>query len=80
MRRSPKLAETWDKTDVRRAIDTLEDRPRLPSFTVAQAQAVASAALEAGMLIFVTNEAGGAQPAFWDGSNWRRFTDRAVIS
>jgi hypothetical protein len=31
-------------------------------------------------MIFVTNEAGGAVPAFSDGVNWRRVTDRAVIS
>jgi len=31
-------------------------------------------------LIFITNEAGGAVPAFGDGSDWRRVTDRTVIS
>jgi hypothetical protein len=31
-------------------------------------------------LIFVTDEAGGAVPAFSDGVNWRRVTDRAVVS
>lgn len=30
--------------------------------------------------IYVSNEAGGAIPAFSDGVNWRRVTDRAVIS
>lgn len=30
--------------------------------------------------IFVTDEAGGATPAFSDGSNWRRAADRAVVS
>lgn len=35
---------------------------------------------EAGELIFVTDETGGAVPAFSDGTDWRRVTDRAVVS
>jgi hypothetical protein len=31
-------------------------------------------------LIFVYNEAGGPVPAFSDGTNWRRVTDRAIVS
>ena len=34
----------------------------------------------AGGLVLVTDEAGGAVPAFADGANWRRVTDRAVVS
>lgn len=30
--------------------------------------------------IFVRDESGGAVPAFSDGTNWRRATDRAVVS
>lgn len=30
--------------------------------------------------IFVTDEVGGATPAFSDGVNWRRAADRAVVS
>ncbi len=33
-----------------------------------------------GAQIYVTDEAGGAVPAFYDGTNWRRVTDRAVVS
>lgn len=33
-----------------------------------------------GGMIFVSNEAGGAIPAFSDGTNWRRVTDRAIVS
>lgn len=36
--------------------------------------------IPAGKLIFVTDETGGAVPAFSDGTNWRRVTDRAVVS
>ncbi len=31
-------------------------------------------------LIFVYDEAGGAVLAFSDGTNWRRVTDRAIVS
>jgi predicted Rdx family selenoprotein len=31
-------------------------------------------------LIYVSDEAGGAIPAFNDGTDWRRVTDRAVVS
>jgi hypothetical protein len=31
-------------------------------------------------LIFVHDEAGGAVPCFSDGTNWRRVTDRAIVS
>ena len=33
-----------------------------------------------GRMIYVTNETGGAVPAFSDGTNWRRMQDRAVVS
>lgn len=48
----------------------------LPSYTVAGAPSAATA----GGLIYVSNEVGGAVVAFSDGTNWRRVTDRAVIS
>lgn len=37
-------------------------------------------ASEPGRMIYVSDEAGGAVPAFSDGTNWRRVTDRAVVS
>ena len=33
-----------------------------------------------GGFIYVTNESGGAVPAFSDGANWRRVTDRAIVT
>lgn len=50
---------------------------QLPTYTVST---VPTAATYARGLIYVSNEAGGAVPAFSDGSSWRRVTDRAVIS
>lgn len=48
----------------------------LPSYS---ANSLPSASVE-GAMIYVTNEAGGAVPAFSDGTNWRRVTDRAIVS
>jgi len=36
--------------------------------------------LQAGQLLFVTDETGGSVPAFSDGTNWRRMTDRQIVS
>lgn len=51
----------------------------LPSYTVAQLATLPPASYPHCM-IYVSNEAGGAVPAFSDGSNWRRVTDRNVVS
>lgn len=48
----------------------------LQSFTVA----TLPPASPASQMIYVTDETGGAVPAFSDGVAWRRFTDRAVVS
>jgi len=45
--------------------------------TVAQLSALTP---EAGTMAYCTDETGGAQPVFYDGTNWRRMTDRIVIS
>lgn len=36
--------------------------------------------VEAGSLAYVPNETGGTVIAFYDGTNWRRVTDRAIVS
>lgn len=41
---------------------------------------VPAAANHTGAIIYISDESGGAQPAFSDGTNWRRFTDRAPIT
>jgi hypothetical protein len=48
----------------------------LPSFTVS----TLPSANPAGQMLFVTDETGGSIPAFSDGTNWRRVTDRAIVS
>jgi hypothetical protein len=51
--------------------------PVVPSYTVLT---LPSATGAAGGLVFVTNETGGAVLAFSDATNWRRVTDRAIVS
>lgn len=48
----------------------------LPSYTVAGLPSAATPA----QFVYVTNEVGGPVPAFSDGTNWRRVTDRAIVS
>ena len=48
----------------------------LPSFTVSTLPSVSPA----GQMLFVTDETGGAIPAFSDGTNWRRISDAAIVS
>ena len=57
----------------------------IPSFTVTNlpsaAEYFSSASADGkSALIFVSNESGGAVPAFTDGVVWRRVTDRAIVS
>lgn len=49
--------------------------PVFPEYTVASLPTG-----EAGGMIMVTDETGGYVPAFYDGTNWRRVTDRAIVS
>lgn len=55
------------------------DKIALPhrEYTVATVPAAAS---NQGVIIMVTDEVGGYVPAFSDGTDWRRVTDRNIIS
>jgi hypothetical protein len=50
---------------------------RLMAYPVA---GLPDAAVAAGQLVYVSDEAGGATPAFSDGIGWRRVADRAIVS
>lgn len=50
----------------------------LPSFTVAELGGISTN--PAGQMVFCSNESGGSVPAFSDGTNWRRVTDRQIVS
>jgi len=50
---------------------------QLPEYTVST---VPSVSTWVRRLIYVSDEIGGAVPAFSDGTNWRRVTDRSIIA
>jgi len=54
------------------------DQLVLPSYTVAELADIST--FPAGQMVFVTDESGGSIPAFSDGTDWRRVTDRQIVS
>lgn len=71
------VLQLWfDELETQLNLNVLGDRVQLPSYTVAT---VPDATASVGM-IFVTDETGGAVPAFSDLTNWRRVTDRVIVS
>lgn len=55
---------------------TASRHPQLRSYTVS----TLPSASPAGQMIYVSNETGGATPAFSDGTNWRRVADRTICA
>jgi len=71
----PREAMPWVRQMVQSIERIIRDKS-IPPYTVAT---LPSAALPV-RVIFVSDEAGGAVLAFNDGTDWRRVTDRAVVS
>lgn len=63
-------ANTWSEAQ------TLTKPPVLPSHVISSLPSASPAA----QLIYVSDESGGAVLAFSDGADWRRVTDRAVVT
>ena len=64
-------------------LDDIEEKfnfPALPVFTVARLTSDVLASSRPDGLVMVSDEVGGKVPAFSDGTDWRRVTDRAIIS
>ena len=57
--------------------DEIDGPTPLPGYTVAT---LPSAAALAQAMIYVSDESGGEVPAFSDGTDWRRVTDRVIVS
>ncbi|HCC80376.1 MAG: hypothetical protein Tp185DCM00d2C31949971_32 [Prokaryotic dsDNA virus sp.] len=74
---SPSLQTYFDDIELLLNSRLLGESVRLPVYTVS---ALPSAPRNIGGQIFVSNESGGAVPAFSDGTNWRRVTDRAIVT
>lgn len=77
-RRINKLWELWFSKLTKEVNAARGEEPLiLPSYTVAT---VPDEATYINTMIYISDESGGAVPAFSDGTNWRRVTDRAIIS
>lgn len=74
-------APTWATKfcqDIVRWVEGLNSGPqRLTAYTVLT---LPSPSQYSRTMIYVSNETGGAVPAFSDGTNWRRVTDRVIVS
>jgi hypothetical protein len=71
-----KMLEAFGPAIIRYIRGLVIDSISLPSYNVASLPP----ATQKGVLIYVNDEAGGAVVAFADGTDWRRVTDRAVVS
>lgn len=60
-------------------VATVSDIKLVP-FAVYTVATVPTASSYTAVIIMVSDETGGYVPAFSDGTNWRRTTDRAVVS
>jgi hypothetical protein len=59
-------------------VETIRRGPQV--LTIYTMQTLPDATKCRGGMIQVSNESGGEVPAFSDGTNWRRVTDRAICS
>jgi hypothetical protein len=58
--------------------EIINDAPmKLVSKTVSELSTLTASV---GSVVYCTNESGGAIPVFFDGINWRRFSDRNIVS
>jgi hypothetical protein len=75
---NPDFYKSWQlwAAALLRLLESQHAYESLEGYTVAQ---LPSAALPRRFII-VLNEIGGEVPAFNDGTNWRRVTDRAIVS
>lgn len=78
---APNGSPPWAIELVRRINADNLNRSKLPVFLPRYAKAnLPSVAAFINCWIYVTDDTGGAVPAFSDGTNWRRCQDRNVIS
>lgn len=73
--------ELW----IKQVYDNLSGINDTKSYTVAELADISAADFDPAdtgraAFIYVSDESGGAQMAFSDGTDWRRFTDRAIVS
>ena len=65
--------------DIERFVaDEMSGPQRLTAYTVAGG--LPDATVFPRCMIYVSDESGGSTPAFSDGTNWRRTSDRAIVT
>jgi len=77
------VSGTLTATNINSSVNVSSDNVTLTGLLTLGKRTVAQLLLltpEMGTLAYCTNETGGAQPVFYDGTNWRRMTDLTVIS
>lgn len=70
------LGTSQNSSPTTNAVKQYVDQQQLISYTVG----TLPSASPAGKQIYVSDESGGAVPAFSDGANWRRVTDRSIVT
>lgn len=70
------LIEWFDDIELK-INEIVKARNRLDIFTVST---IPSASANQTLQIYVSDESGGATPAYSDGTNWRRYKDGNIIS
>lgn len=73
----PNDAPHWLRDFAREIERQIEAARTLDTYTVAT---LPDATAFPRLTIYVSDETGGAVPAFSDGTNWRRVTDRTIVS
>ncbi len=72
------VANLFVEFDTAAGVSAFAKPPKLPNRTIALLPNATT--VGAGAMAYCTNESGGAVPVFSDGTNWRRVTDRAVVT
>jgi hypothetical protein len=73
---TPSGRATWGRSIAIAVKQLIAGEVSAKSYTVTTLPSAATA----GQMIYISNESGGAVLAFSDGTNWRRVTDRAIVS
>ena len=81
---APNWLHDFAKT-IESELETIKRQVTVPTYAVGDLPSASKnfeshSTLGYSKFIFVTDETGGAQPAYTDGTNWRRCSDRAVVS
>ena len=72
--------ESGNDLNLKAAGQITVNRPFVLTTATTSQLAALGATTQRGAMVYVTDASGGAQPAFYDGTNWRLFSDRSSIA